>query len=210
VSEIPWWGLPLIAAVFALAGAAGAQLVTARNDYARNTSWRFLRDWDFSADKTVVSTDPAVAAVSSKAGCSTSGLSASQQTACTNQWNDYTPGTPRYGIWTRDHKRASAELTAQYEFSKNFNAYVSYQHNKQEQRLNDRNWGTDFGAVTRLANAGNAPTAARWARNVRRFTRSAPDRQRRSARSTLESTRRPGGGCSRTSRNGCCPGCRAA
>ena len=33
VSQIPWWGLPLIAAVFALAGAATAQLVTARNDY---------------------------------------------------------------------------------------------------------------------------------------------------------------------------------
>jgi hypothetical protein len=33
VSEIPWWGLPLVAAVFALAGAATAQLVSARNDY---------------------------------------------------------------------------------------------------------------------------------------------------------------------------------
>ena len=35
MSEIPWWGLPLIAAVFALLGAAVAQLVTARNAYAR-------------------------------------------------------------------------------------------------------------------------------------------------------------------------------
>jgi hypothetical protein len=33
VSEIPWWGLPLIAALFALAGAAIAQLVSARTDY---------------------------------------------------------------------------------------------------------------------------------------------------------------------------------
>jgi len=33
VSEIPWWGLPLIAALFALAGAATAQLVSARTDY---------------------------------------------------------------------------------------------------------------------------------------------------------------------------------
>jgi hypothetical protein len=33
VSEIPWWGLPLVAAVFAIAGAATAQLVTARNNY---------------------------------------------------------------------------------------------------------------------------------------------------------------------------------
>jgi hypothetical protein len=33
VSQIPWWGLPLIAAVFALAGAATAQLASARTDY---------------------------------------------------------------------------------------------------------------------------------------------------------------------------------
>jgi hypothetical protein len=33
VSQIPWWGLPLIAAVFALVGAATAQFVTVRNDY---------------------------------------------------------------------------------------------------------------------------------------------------------------------------------
>jgi TonB-dependent receptor len=133
--------------------------VLTRNDYARNTSWRFLRDWDFSADKTVTSRDPAVAAVGTKAGCATTaGLSADQRTACTNQWNDYSPGIARYGIWTRDHKRSSAEVTAQYEFSKSFNAYVSYQANKQEQRLNDRNFGTELGNVSRLASAGRAPT----------------------------------------------------
>lgn len=33
MSQIPWWGLPLIAVVFALVGAATAQLVTARYDY---------------------------------------------------------------------------------------------------------------------------------------------------------------------------------
>jgi hypothetical protein len=43
VSEIPWWGLPLVAVVFALAGAAVAQLVTARNDHARNRVRRTRR-----------------------------------------------------------------------------------------------------------------------------------------------------------------------
>lgn len=43
MSEIPWWGLPLIAAVSALVGAAVAQLVTARNDYARNRVRRTRR-----------------------------------------------------------------------------------------------------------------------------------------------------------------------
>ncbi|GID26243.1 hypothetical protein [Paractinoplanes brasiliensis] len=33
MSNVPWWGLPLIAALFALAGAAAVQLLSARNDY---------------------------------------------------------------------------------------------------------------------------------------------------------------------------------
>lgn len=129
--------------------------VYTQNDYARNTSWRFLRDWDFSPEKTVVSRDAALAGITSKAGCA--GLPAAQKTACEAQWNDYSPGTPRYGIWTRDHDRSSAELTAQYKFSNALSAYVSYQANTQDERLNDRNFGTDFGATTRLSNAGNAP-----------------------------------------------------
>ncbi len=131
--------------------------VLTQNDYARNTSWRFLQDWDQSAEKTVTSTDPRVAAVNSAAACATSGLTTAQQTACRSQWFDYSPGIARYGIWTRDHKRSSGELTAQYAFSKQFNAWASYQANTQRQRLNDRNFGTDFAATSRLANAGRAP-----------------------------------------------------
>ncbi len=43
MSGIPWGGLPLIAAVFALFGAAVAQFVTARNDYAGNRVRRTRR-----------------------------------------------------------------------------------------------------------------------------------------------------------------------
>jgi hypothetical protein len=43
VSQIPWWGLPLIAAVFALAGAATALLVSARNDYLSSRRKRTRR-----------------------------------------------------------------------------------------------------------------------------------------------------------------------
>jgi hypothetical protein len=43
VSQIPWWGLPVIAAVFALVGAAVALLATARNDYVRSRSRRTRR-----------------------------------------------------------------------------------------------------------------------------------------------------------------------
>ena len=131
--------------------------VLTQNDYARNTSWRFLQDWDNSPEKTVNSIDPKVAAVGSAAACATSGLTAAQQTACRSQWFDYSPGIARYGLWTRDHKRSSGEVTAQYAFSKEFNAYATYQANTQRQRLNDRNFGTDFANAGRLANTGRAP-----------------------------------------------------
>ncbi|RJG21275.1 TonB-dependent receptor [Massilia cavernae] len=131
--------------------------VLTRNDYARNTSWRFLQDWDLSPEKTVTSTDPTLAAIGSVAGCATPGLSAAQQTACRRQWFDYSPGIARYGIWTRDHKRSSGELTAQYAFSKEFNVWATYQANTQRQRLNDRNFGTEFANTARLANTGTAP-----------------------------------------------------
>jgi iron complex outermembrane receptor protein len=131
--------------------------VFTRNDYARNTSWRFLRDWDMSPDKTVSSIDPAVAAVTSAAGCSATTLTAAQRTACATQWFDYSPGISRYGIWTRDHKRTSAELTAQYKVSDALGVWASHQANDQAQVLNDRNFGTDLGNVNRLFTTGAAP-----------------------------------------------------
>ena len=44
MSQIPWWGLPLIAAVFALVGAATAQLVTARTNHLLSRR-RSVRRW---------------------------------------------------------------------------------------------------------------------------------------------------------------------
>lgn len=126
-----------------------------RGDFSRNTSWAFLRDWDFSADKTITSLNANAAAVTTAAGCSS--LATADQAPCRSQWFDYSPRISRYGIWTRDHERSSAEVTAQYQFTKELDAYVSYQANTQAQKLNDMNYGTDFSAVTRLASPGNAP-----------------------------------------------------
>ncbi|NCT84149.1 MAG: TonB-dependent receptor [Comamonadaceae bacterium] len=127
-----------------------------RGDFARNTSWTFLRDWDFSPEKTVTSLNPAAAAVTTSAGC-TALANSNDRNACLSQWFDYAPRISRYGIWERDHKRSSAEVTAQYKFSKDFDAYVSHQVNTQAQKLNDMNFGTDFTAINRLAVSGNAP-----------------------------------------------------
>ncbi|RZJ85205.1 MAG: TonB-dependent receptor, partial [Massilia sp.] len=128
-----------------------------RGDFSRNTSWAFLRDWDFSDEKTLTSLNPAAAAITSRTGCSALAPSTTNVADCNRQWFDYSPRISRYGIWTRDHERSSAEVTAQYQFTKELDAYVSYQANTQAQKLNDMNYGTDFSAVTRLASAGNAP-----------------------------------------------------
>ncbi|OYU32410.1 MAG: TonB-dependent receptor [Comamonadaceae bacterium PBBC2] len=131
--------------------------VLTRNDYTRNTAWTLLRDWDFSADKTNSSLDPAIAAVSAPTRCATSGLTVAQVADCNRQWFDYAPRNSRYGIWTRDHQRSSAELTAQFKVNSDLILFGSYQGNKQAQRLNDRNFGTDLVAITRMSNSGNAP-----------------------------------------------------
>ncbi len=131
--------------------------VLTRNDYSRNTSWSFFRDWDFSPEKTLTSVNPTAAAVGTYAGC-TALTNATDRTDCQRQWFDYSPRISRYGIWERDHERSSVEVTAQYKFSSNFDAYVSYQANKQAQRLNDLNFGTGFDNLNRLSTAGNTPT----------------------------------------------------
>ncbi len=133
--------------------------VHTRGDFTRNTSWTFLRDWDFSPEKTLTSLNANAAAVTTSAGCSAL-TNTTDRNACLAQWFDYAPRISRYGIWERDHKRSSAEVTAQYKFSDGLDAYVSHQVNTQAQKLNDMNFGTDFTAVSRLASAGNAPVYA--------------------------------------------------
>jgi hypothetical protein len=46
VSDIPWWGLPLIAAAFALLGAVAAQLVTIRNEHGGKRARKDQRWYD--------------------------------------------------------------------------------------------------------------------------------------------------------------------
>jgi len=130
--------------------------VRTRNDYSRNTTWRFLRDWDFSPEKTVTSMNSAAAGVGTKAGCAALTVAA-DRTECERQWFDYSPSVPRYVIGTRSHERKSGEFTAQYKFSDSFNAFASYQRNKQDARYQDFTYGTDFADVNRLATAGRAP-----------------------------------------------------
>jgi iron complex outermembrane receptor protein len=126
--------------------------VLTQADRVRNTSWRLLRDWDLSPEKTVVSPDPLAAAVASSAGCAALGGAGAVQ--CERQWYDYSPSTPRYGILTRDHARATGEFTAQLALSPTVNAWASFQRFHQDSLFNDRNYSVDFSSADRLAAAG--------------------------------------------------------
>lgn len=132
--------------------------VFTQNDYVRNSNWRYFRDWDQSPEKTNTSLNAAAAGVSTKAGCAA--LSGAARTACESQWNDYSPGVTRYGIWTRDHQRWSAELSAQYKFSNELDVWARYNRNNQEQMLNDRNYVADFGSLHRFSVPGPNGTCA--------------------------------------------------
>src|SRR5688572_15355519 len=73
--------------------------VLTRQDYLRNTEWVRLGDWDDSPEKTITSLNPTLAAVTVESACDA--LAAADRQPCRNQWHDYSPRIPRYGIWLR-------------------------------------------------------------------------------------------------------------
>jgi iron complex outermembrane recepter protein len=123
--------------------------VLTRQDYLRNTEWVRLGDWDDSPEKTITSLNPAYAGVTVESACDT--LPTADQGPCRQQWWDYSPRIPRYGIWLRDDKRTSAQLTLQFKISDEQNVWVEGTRAKREQFLNDHNFGTDFTDVRRVA-----------------------------------------------------------
>jgi iron complex outermembrane receptor protein len=126
--------------------------VLTRQDYLRNTEWVRLGDWDNAPDKTIESLNEGYAAVATEAGCLTAFAAAADQNSCRQQWWDYSPRISRYGIWLRDDKRSSAQLTLQFKITDEQGVWVEGTRAKREQFLNDHNYGTDFTAPNRVAN----------------------------------------------------------
>ena len=123
--------------------------VLTRQDYLRNTEWVRLGDWDDSPEKTITSLNPTLAAVTVESGCDA--LAAADRGPCRAQWHDYSPRIPRYGIWMRDDKRTSAQLTLQFKINDRQNVWLEGTRAERKQFLNDHNFGTDFTDVRRVA-----------------------------------------------------------
>lgn len=135
-----------------------------RGDFLRGTNWiRYgtvvnsagvvtaSGDYDNSPDRTFV--DPNFASATSKALCPTDASSASGRAAiqnCLAQWNDFVPAIPRYGLWSREDQRTSANISTQYRVNDNLSVFVDYTVNDRQQFLTDFNYTVDAAAQSRL------------------------------------------------------------
>lgn len=131
--------------------------VDTRQDYASNTNWNRIADFDRSAEKTVA--NPAYANFGTYESCaSTTGTNAATATAnrlaCETQFFDWMPNIVRYRLLDRSDKRTSADFQLQYRFADNFNVFGQATVNNRIQQFRDANYSVELGAVN-----GNAVTA---------------------------------------------------
>lgn len=126
--------------------------VTTRQDYASNTGYSRIADFDHSDQKTVANS--AYSSFNTYASCAGVGSTPSQsfatrRAACENQFFDWAPTSPRYRNLVRRDKRLSGDVTVQYEFAHNFRAYAEVQWNNRDQRLQDVNYALDMSRIQR-------------------------------------------------------------
>ena len=129
--------------------------VNTRQDYLRNTEWVRLGDWDESPEKTVESLNSAYAAQTTEAGCNSAFTVQADRDLCRQQWWDYSPRIPRYGIWYRNEKRSSGQLTLQFKITDNQDVWLETARAERKQFLNDHNYGTGFENVSRVSTVTN-------------------------------------------------------
>ena len=110
----------------------------------RNTEWMLFDDYDNTAEKTFVNQD--FADITDKADCATS----SDQNLCEQQWYDFSPRIPRYGIWGREEDRISANLMVQYRFNDRFQTHVGYTYNDRDKTATDLNLHLESGSAARV------------------------------------------------------------
>ncbi|GGO99394.1 TonB-dependent receptor [Stakelama pacifica] len=120
---------------------------TTRQDYASNTNYKLLADFDRSDQKTVANPDYADYATFDSCSALTS---ASAKLGCQTQFFDWVPTVPRYRNWIRRDKRLSGDFSVQYEAANNFRVYAEAQINNRNQRLNDTNYSLDMGRYQRF------------------------------------------------------------
>ncbi|RHW17455.1 TonB-dependent receptor [Sphingomonas gilva] len=123
-----------------------------RGDFIRNTEWVRLADLNGDGRKNTENAN--FGSISTLAGCdavpTTTDDPQANRLACQTQFYDFSPRTPRVGLWERDDERWSIDAQIQAELASNLTAFVGFQYNKMDRHLVDYNLGFDLSAVSRV------------------------------------------------------------
>lgn len=117
--------------------------VDTRQDYASNTNWNRLADFDRSGEKTVANPDYAnFGSYESCAGVTGANatVATANRLACETQFFDWAPTIARYRTLDRSDKRTSADFQAQFRVADNFDIWGQMNINNRAQRLRDTNY----------------------------------------------------------------------
>lgn len=120
--------------------------VDTRQDYASNTNWNRLADFDRSGEKTVA--NPAYANFNTYESCAgatgtTAALASANRLACETQFFDWAPTIARYRTLDRSDKRTSADFQAQFRVANNFDIWGQATINNRKQQLRDTNYSVN-------------------------------------------------------------------
>jgi len=129
--------------------------VDTRQDYASNTNWARIADFDRSTNKTVA--DPLYANFATYESCAgttgtTAAIASTNRLACETQFFDWAPRIARYRLLDRNDKRVSADFQLQYSVTDNFNVFGQVTHNNRNQQFRDANYSVDLGSDTGSSN----------------------------------------------------------
>jgi TonB-dependent receptor len=126
-----------------------------RNDYLRNTEW--VRFGDLNGDNRKITSNANFDNITTLAGCGTiptGGEAGATRADCQQQFYEFVPRIPRYGIWLRNDERISGIGTVQYQLTNNLDVYVEYQRNRRNNQLIDYNRSVDVTALSRIDTSG--------------------------------------------------------
>ena len=132
-----------------------------RNDYLRNTAWARLGD--LNGDNRKITSRPAFDAINTLAGCAAVPVSApvgESRADCQQQFYEFVPAIPRYGLWLRDDQRISGVATVQYQVTDRFDVYVEYQRNRRNNKLIDYNYQITTSDLARIDRSNGCATCS--------------------------------------------------
>jgi TonB-dependent receptor len=147
--------------------------VDTRSDFASNTNWGRIADFDRSSEKTIADANYAnFATYESCAGVggASATVATANRLACETQFFDWAPTIYRYRSLDRRDYRTSLDLQAQFRATDNFNFWVQGQLNKRRQQLRDVNYSINADRFERYNYDAALPANAAGATSRPRIT----------------------------------------